>query len=57
MEKPYLFSFKAWHGDPLEYILVYGIDEEDARKKGVKNLRYNCGEKPKPENLGLCTIF
>ena len=56
-EKPYLFSFQDWFANPEKYILVYAKDEDTARKKACKLLKYNSGIQAKEEDIKSHTYF
>lgn len=55
MKTAYLFSFNSWQYSPPQYILVYAMNEEEAREIGSKNCFFHSGTKAKPKDLNLVT--
>jgi len=53
----YLLKIQLWQYSSFEYILVYAIDEDQARKKAAKIFFYNNGEQVQESDFKLATIF
>ena len=56
MKKTYLFSFCYSDFNPNQYILIYAINADEAKKIACKNLFYYSGKPAKEDDLILCTF-
>jgi hypothetical protein len=58
-KKGFLFTFQDWHLNPLQYIFVYGENEDEARELGSRQCRYHSqkhNEYAPKEDLKLVTF-
>jgi hypothetical protein len=54
-KKAFLFSFQKHVLDQIEYILVYALDENEAREIGRRKCYFHCGDMAKLTDLKLVT--